>query len=226
MRHNTPGEVAYSFEEEVFFSLRRQRNIWSIIAILSLILAIACIGFVAMLLPLKEVRPYLVMVDKTTGEAERLAQVEPLSLSEQEAVIQAELVRYVTDRETYDVADNATRIPDVLNRSSDQAAESLRALWNSSNEDYPPELYEDRNRLKVTIVSMSLLGDSQAQIRFRKTLEESGQADIERDFVATVRFAFEPKVERNLRAVWANPLGFKVSNYRVDAETLTNRGAQ
>ncbi|MEO1109878.1 MAG: type IV secretion system protein [Pseudomonadota bacterium] len=226
MRHNTPDEVAYSFEEEVFFSLRRQRNICAVFAVLSLILAIACIGFVAMLLPLKEVRPYLVMVDRTTGEAERLAQVEPLSLSEQEAVIQAELVRYVTDRETYDVADNATRIPDVLNRSSDQAAESLRALWNSANEDYPPEIYEDRNRLKVTIVSMSLLGDSHAQVRFRKTLEESGLADIERDFVATVRFAFEPKVERNLRAVWANPLGFKVSNYRVDAETLTNRGAQ
>ncbi|MET1416640.1 type IV secretion system protein [Roseibium sp. HPY-6] len=226
MRQNTPDEVAYSFEEEVFFSLRRQRNIWSVIAILSLILAIACIGFVAMLLPLKEVRPYLVMVDKTTGEAERLAQVEPLSLSEQEAVIQAELVRYVTDRETYDVADNATRIPDVLNRSTGQAAESLRALWNSANEDYPPELYEDRNRLKVTIVSMSLLGDSHAQVRFRKALQESGLDDIERDFVATVRFAFEPKVERNLQAVWANPLGFKVSNYRIDAETLTNRGAR
>lgn len=226
MRHNTPDEVAYSFEEEVFFSLRRQRNIWALVATLSLLLAIFCIGFVALLLPLKEVRPYLVMVDKTTGEAERLAQVEPLSLSEQEAVIQAELVRYVTDRETYDVADNATRIPDVLNRSSDQAAESLRALWNSANEDYPPELYEDRNRLKVTVVSMSLLGDSHAQVRFRKTLEESGLADIERDFVATVRFAFEPKVERNLQAVWANPLGFKVSNYRVDAETLNHRGSQ
>lgn len=226
MLQKTPAEVAHSFEEEVFYSLRRQRNIWAIVAILCLILAISCIGFVAMLLPLKEVQPYLVMVDRTTGEAERLARVEPLSLSEQEAVIQAELVRYVTDRETYDVADNATRIPDVLTRSKDQAAESLRTLWNSGSEDYPPNLYEDRNRLKVTIVSMSLLESNQAQVRFRKTLEESGMPDVERDFVATVRFVFEPKVERNLQAVWANPLGFKVSNYRVDAETLTNRGTQ
>ena len=226
MTQQNPTEVAYSFEEEVFFSLRRQRNVWSIVAILSLVLAICCIGFVAMLLPLKQVQPYLVMVDRTTGEAERIAQVEPLSLSEQEAVIQAELVRYVTDRETYDVADNATRIPDVLSRSQGQAADSLRALWNSGNKEYPPNIYEDRNRLTVTIVSISLLEEGQAQVRFRKVLEESGLPDIERDFVATVRFTFEPKVERNLEAVWANPLGYKVLNYRVDAETLTKRDRQ
>ena len=39
-------------------------------------------------------------------------------------------------------------------------------------------------------------------------------------FVATVEFAFAPKTERSLAHVWENPLGFTVSSYRVDAETL------
>ena len=39
-------------------------------------------------------------------------------------------------------------------------------------------------------------------------------------FVATVEFAVEPKTERSLAHVWENPLGFTVSAYRVDAETL------
>jgi type IV secretory pathway component VirB8 len=30
-------------------------------------------------------------------------------------------------------------------------------------------------------------------------------------------------VERNLERVWENPLGFTVTNYRVDAETLRAR---
>ncbi|MCA3503669.1 MAG: type IV secretion system protein, partial [Rhodobacter sp.] len=30
----------------------------------------------------------------------------------------------------------------------------------------------------------------------------------------------EPKTERSLAHVWENPLGFTVSAYRVDAETL------
>lgn len=223
MSHSPPHEVAISFEEEVFFSLRKQRNIWAVVAILCLSLALASMLFIALLLPLKEVKPYLVMVDRTTGEAERLAEVQPLSLSEQEAVIQAELVRYVTDRETYDVADNPTRIPDVLTRSQGQAADSLRILWNSKSETYPPAIYEDNIRVKVTIVSISQLSDTTAQVRFRKILEEEGNKNVERDFVATVGFAFNPKVERNLEAVWRNPLGFTVSNYRIDAETLSDR---
>ena len=48
---------------------------------------------------------------------------------------------------------------------------------------------------------------------------------VERDFVATVGFAFEPRVERNLETVWRNPLGFAVTSYRVDAETLAPRRA-
>ncbi len=47
---------------------------------------------------------------------------------------------------------------------------------------------------------------------------EAGAGD--QPFVATVEFAFEQKTERSLAHVWENPLGFTVSAYRVDAETL------
>ena len=223
------AEVAHSFEDEVFFQLRGQRNRWMGVAIVSLVLAVAAIGTLFALLPLKEVRPYLVMVDRTTGEAEKVVQVRAVDLAEREAVRQAELVRYVTDRETYDPADNATRIPEVLARSRDQARRTLVALWTAGAENYPPAIYEDRARVTVTIVSVALLTETEdggtAQVRFRKTLERVGENPVVRDFVATVGFAFEPRVERNLETVWRNPLGFTVTSYRVDAETLAPRRA-
>ena len=43
---------------------------------------------------------------------------------------------------------------------------------------------------------------------------------VVRAFVATVGFAFHPRTERTLEAVWKNPLGFTVTSYRIDAETL------
>lgn len=217
--------MAYTFQDEVFFQLRSQRNRWMIVAILALIMAVVAMGAVVSLLPLKEIRPYVVMVDKTTGEAEKVVQVRPVNLSEQEAVRQAELVSYVTDRETYDVADNETRIPDVLSRSQGQARSSLIALWTRGATSYPPTIYSDRSRLKVTIISIALLTETTAQVRFRKILETQGERSVERDFVATVGFEFQPRVERNLEAVWKNPLGFVVTNYRIDAETLSPRGA-
>ncbi|MGB7336996.1 MAG: type IV secretion system protein [Salaquimonas sp.] len=223
MSKRTVYEIAYSFEEEVFFQLRSQRNRWMGVAILALLLSVVAMGVVLSLLPLKEIRPYVVMVDKTTGSAEKIVQVRAVDLTEQEAVREAELVSYVTDRETYDVADNETRIPDVLTRSEDQARSSLIALWTRGNVNYPPDIYTNRSRLKVTIISITLLSEGTAQVRFRKALEREGERSVERDFVATVGFIFEPRVERNLQAVWKNPLGFTVTNYRIDAETLDNR---
>lgn len=225
MAERSPEQVAYTFEDEVFFQLRSQRNRWMIVAVLALIMAVVAMGAVVALLPLKEVKPFVVMVDRTTGAAEKIVQVRPVSLGEQEAVRQAELVSYVTDRETYDIADNKERIPDVLTRSKDQARSSLVALWTKGSENYPPDIYTTRSRLLVKIVSIALLNEGTAQVRFRKTLETEGERPVERDFVATVGFVFEPRVERNLEDVWKNPLGFIVTNYRVDAETLSNRGA-
>jgi len=225
MAKRSPEQIAYTFEDEVFFQLRSQRNRWMVVAIVALIMAVVAMGTVLALLPLKEVKPFVVMVDRTTGEAEKVVQVRPASLGEQEAVRQAELVSYVVDRETYDVADNQQRIPDVLTRSKDQARSSLVALWTKGADNYPPDIYSTRSRLLVKVVSIALLNESTAQVRFRKTLETDGERPIERDFVATVGFVFEPRVERNLEDVWKNPLGFVVTNYRVDAETLSNRGA-
>lgn len=225
MSTRSAENTAHSFEDEVFFQLRSQRNRWMIVAIISLAMAVVSMGVVFALLPLKEIKPYVVMVDKTTGAAEKIVQVRPVSLSEQEAVRQANLVSYVSDRETYDVSDNETRIPDVLTRSEGQAKSALISLWTRGAANYPPEIYSDRSRVRVTIISITLLTTTTAQVRFRKTLETEGENPIERDFVATVGFVFKPKVERNLQSVWANPLGFLVTNYRVDAETLSNRKA-
>ena len=225
MAERTTDQIAYTFEDEVFFQLQFQRNRWMVVAILALSMAIIAIAAVIALLPLKETKPFVVMVDRTTGEAERIVQVRPASLAEQEAVRQAELVSYVTDRETYDIADNQTRIPDVLSRSQGQARSSLVALWAKGAENYPPDVYTARSRLLVRVISIAQLSEGTAQLRFRKTLETEGERPVERDFVATVGFEFQPRVERNLEDVWKNPLGFMVSNYRVDAETLSNRGA-
>ena len=225
MSDRSRNEIAHAFEDEIFFQLRLQRNRWMFVAIFALILAVVSMGTVITLLPLKETKPFVVMVDRTTGEAEKIVQVRPVSLAEQEAVRQAELVSYVIDRETYDVSDNQTRIPDVLGRSQEQARSSLVSLWTKGNENYPPNIYTTRSRLIVKVISITLLTESTAQVRFRKKLETEGEKPVERDFVATVGFEFQPKIERNLESVWKNPLGFTVTNYRIDAETLSNRGA-
>jgi type IV secretion system protein VirB8 len=213
-------DTVHRFEDEVFFGLQRRSALFGWMAALSLATALCAVGAMAALLPLKEIRPYVVMVDRQTGESELVVSTRPADLAETDAVRQAELVRYVTERETYDTADNRERIPAVLATSQGQAATSLRALWTQASDQYPPALYGEDSLIKVKVRSIAVLNDTTAQVRFTRQLEQPGMQPVVRAFVATVGFAFQPRVERTLEAVWKNPLGFTVTSYRIDAETL------
>ncbi len=210
--------LAYSFQDEVFFSMQHQRNKWALVACIAMGLSVLCVLSIIFMLPLKEKQPYVVMVDKTTGQAEKIVQVRPVTLTEQEAVLQAEVVSYIVDRETYDMSDNASRIPSVLERSNGQAQESLKKLWKEDHEQYPPEVYGNDSRVTVKIKSISQLPQGNVvRAHFNKTRESHGMKDVTRDFVATIGYDFTPRSERRLDKVWENPLGFSVNSYRVDA---------
>ncbi|WP_254634214.1 virB8 family protein [Mesorhizobium sp. GbtcB19] len=217
--------VGHAFEDELFFTLRQQRNSWAKVAVGSMLLALLSLGCLIAILPLKEVKPFVVMVDKTTGEAEKLVQVRPASLDQQDAVLQAELVSYVVDRETYDPADNSLRVPDVLARSSGDAADTLTQLWSSTSPQYPPTVYGTEVRVRVVVKSISISPSAKrnapdlARVRITKYREQKGRETAERTFVATVGYSFQPKENARLEDVWKNPLGFTAVSYRIDAET-------
>ena len=222
---DTTQPIHHAFEDEVFFTLRQQRNRWAMFAVGGMALAVLALISVIIMLPLSEVRPYVVMVDKTTGQAEKLVQVRPASLDQQDAVLQAELVSYVVDRETYDPADNSMRIPDVMKRSSENAAETLGQIWNSNNDQYPPDVYGEGVRVRVVVKSIALTPSSRrqsmdlARVRITKLREEKGKKTALRTFVVTVGYKFDPQKAATLEAVWKNPLGFQVLSYRIDAES-------
>ncbi|MBP2449660.1 virB8 family protein [Rhizobium leguminosarum] len=217
--------IQNAYEEEIFFTLRQQRNNWAKVAVGSIGAALLSLGCLLVILPLKETKPFVVMVDKTTGQAEKLVQVRPASLDQQDAVLQSLLVSYVADRETYDQADNSTRIPDVMARSKDNAAETLAQLWTSSSPQYPPTVYGTDVRVLVIVNSISIDPASRrgapdlARVRITKFREEKGRKTVERGYLATVGYSFQPKNDAKLKEVWKNPLGFTVLSYRIDAET-------
>ncbi|WP_314963782.1 type IV secretion system protein [Bradyrhizobium cosmicum] len=225
MSEQSKQSTQQSFEDEMFFSLRAQRNNWAKVAVGSTTASLLALGALIAVLPIKETKPYVVLVDKTTGEAEKIVQVRPATLEQQEAVAQAELASYVIDRETYDTADNKTRISDVMTRSSGNAQETLAETWHSGSAQYPPVVYGDDVRVRVEVKSVSLMpSDGRnprdlARVRIVKYREHKGQETVRRSYVVTIGYQFKPQINVSLEAVWKNPLGFGVSSYRIDAET-------
>ena len=138
-----------------------------------------------------------------------------------QAVIEAEIFRYVTDREVYNQLDNDVRINSVLQRSDGRAEASVRQQWNSANPQYPPTVYGSNSTLDVEILSVNLIGENRATVRLRKRLTsiQGVQAGL---FTATMLFEFRPEEARTIDQVWTNPFGFTVIEYSIRSDRLEN----
>lgn len=212
-----------AFEADFIYGPRRRERFAYFVAAAGMIIGLAGFLGAVSLFPLKTIETFVVVVDKETGEMDRVSQVAALTLDESDAIIQANLVAYVDDRETYDLTDGEQRINSVLDRSDSDAARTLRDLWSSTNEDYPITVYGREAKIDVVIRSVNQIEPGVAQVRFTRTLRrERDTRTVTRPYVATLAYEFRPETRQRLQDVWANPLGFVVTSYRVDAETLEN----
>jgi type IV secretion system protein VirB8 len=212
-----------AFEADFIYGPRRRERFAYFVAAAGVIIGLAGFLGAVSLFPLKSVETFVVVVDKETGEMDRVSQVAALTLDESDAIIQANLVAYVDDRETYDLTDGEQRINSVLDRSDSDAARTLRDLWSSTNEDYPITVYGREAKIDVVIRSVNQIELGVAQVRFTRTLRrERDTRTVTRPYVATLAYEFRPETRQRLQDVWANPLGFVVTSYRVDSETLEN----
>lgn len=213
---------AQIIEEELVYGALRRERLWQRLGLLGLIFGIlGCLSAAAVAILDVDPPPVVVPYDPATGFALPEASVGATTVTENRAIIEAEVFRYVTDREVYNQLDNDLRIRSVLRRSDGAAETSLRQIWNSANSDYPPTVYGPNARLDVEILSINLISNSRATVRLRKRLSSlSGvQAGL---FTATLLFEFRPEESRSIDQVWTNPFGFTVVEYSIRSDRLEN----
>ncbi len=221
-------ETAIIEEELVYGALRRER-LWQRLGLIGLGFGIlGCLSAAAVaILDVDPPPPVVVPYDPATGFAlpPEATVGGATTVTENRAIIEAEVFRYVTDREVYNQLDNDVRIRSVLRRS-DRAAggASLRQIWNSANAEYPPSVYGPNARLDVEILSINLIGNNRATVRLRKRLT-SIQGGVQAGlFTATLLFEFRPPEEsRSIDQVWTNPFGFTVVEYAIRSDRLENQ---
>ena len=207
-------------EEELIYGALRRERLWQRIGLLGIIFGIlGCLA--AALVSILDVDPPPVVVpyDPETGFALPEASVGATSVTANQAIIEAEVFSYVTDREVYNQLDNDLRIRNVLRRSDGAAEAGLRQIWNSANASYPPKLYGPNARLEVGVLSTSRIGANRATARLRKRLTSINgvQAGL---FTATLLFEFRPEERRSIDEVWSNPFGFTVVEYSIRSDRL------
>lgn len=206
------------WEASVYRSVSRSRAGWRIVAIVALAASAAMAGAIVMMMPLKTYEPYMVAVDKTTGFLEVSRVLDAKALSREKAVATADLVRFIRARETYDPHTLKTDYEVASLLTTGDAAKLLENDYASSNPRNRLKVYARETIVTVQIKSVSFLNDKTASVRFMTT-ERTSNLEKVSHWVGIVKFRYtNAPMENQWR--FDNPLGFQVTDYRRDQETI------
>ncbi len=212
-------EEARGLERDYLDELvRSRRSAWRTTAAAGALLCLALIALVAMQ-PLKRVEGFVLRVDNATGAVDLVTTLRDGQTSYGEVVDRYFLNKYVLNRESYEYETIQTAYDTTLLLSSEIVQREYAALFQGPGAR--DKALSNRARIAVRVRSITPGSTANtALVRFTtRLLRENGQPAAEQSLVATIGFRYvgAPMHEQD-RLV--NPLGFQVTNYRVDPEVV------
>lgn len=212
-------DISATWEYELYASQKRKAKIAWVVASIASVIGILSMLSIASLLPLKEFAPYVITLHKDTGHLEVTRGLADGDLTEDEAVVQADIIECLVARETYEVHDIQDNF-DYANQCFDEdALREYRAIFADSNPDNPTLVYGYKGRLSVHIKSIQLGINKTATVRFKTILDEENTTS-EEHWISSLQYQYTQRPMK-LKERLVNPLGFKIINYRRDQEIIT-----
>lgn len=213
-------EIADSWARSVTDDLERSRRTAWIIACLSAAIALLLAIALVILLPLKTVEPYTLLVDRQTGHVEALAPLDQQMVTPDSALTRSFLVQYVIARESF-YAENFERdYQKTALWTAGEARQRYLAAMQANNPLSPLAFMPRGGTIRTEIKSVSSLAPDRSLVRFQTVrTDPGGRAQAPQDWQAVISYGYsEAPMSEADRLL--NPLGFQVTRYRRDAETL------
>ena len=224
-RTSSPQRKAYydaaaSWSADVHGALRASRRLAWIVAAAACLVAVLEAIALASLTPLKTVVPDIITVDRQTGYVQEVNGLKSGPMTQDQAVTQANLVQYVIARETFDATDLRDDYHKVMLWSAGDARAQYQTLMQRTTPDSPLALYSPTTVVSVSINSVSLLSPTTALVRFQTARHEADSSvAAQQSWAAVLAFRYTGAPMSNGDR-FLDPLGFQVTGYRRDAETI------
>lgn len=215
---------AVDYETSLASQTRRsERLAWRVAAAGLVTTLLLAAGYIVVM-PLKEKVPYLVLADAYTGTA-TVASLREDKISTSEAINRANIATFIRARESYDwTLIGARDWNTVFTMAEPQVSSSYRALYSSRNPRGPLQVYGKSRSIRIKILSLQLFGDdpkqgpSGATVRYQRNVfdKTNGTSRFLDNKIATLEYTYDTNLEMSEEDRLLNPLGFRVTGYRVD----------
>jgi type IV secretion system protein VirB8 len=196
---------------------RRQKVAWIVAAVAGTIAVLEGIALIV-LLPLKQIEPYAVLVDRQTGFVQPLNLAKGESIVPDQALVQSMLAQYVTAREGFNLAALKEDYRKVALWSAGPARSQYVAGMQATNPSSPLTVFPRSAVVAVEIRSISPLSADTALVRFSTLRADQGGVPVEQGvWAAVIRYRFS-SADMSAASRLVNPLGFQVTGYTRNSE--------
>lgn len=213
-------DMAISYKASMSYLMEKSNKRAWLVSFVFGFIAIISVVAVCFLTPLKEVKPYVIRVDNTTGYAEVLTDVKKDIQGSEEALSRYFLKDYIDKREGYNSDFFSLDYKTVGLMSTPEVFEAYKNYIARSGilEDFNTEFI-----VKPKILTISFDSKNYAIIRFERYVgRKSRPAEdmtLEGTYILYVNFYFfndDLPLSNNDRLL--NPLAFTVNGYRMEKE--------
>lgn len=196
---------------------RSRKIAWIVAGLAGAIALIEAVALV-LLLPLKQVEPVAVLVDKQTGFVQQLNLTKGQTIVPDKALVQAMLAQYVSAREGFNTAALKEDYRKVALWSSGDARSQYISGMQASNPASQLATLPRSAVISVEIRSISPLSADSALVRFVTARTDLGGApQLQGTWAAVIRYRFS-SAQMSAESRLVNPLGFQVLSYTKSAE--------
>jgi type IV secretion system protein VirB8 len=216
---------------------RSERRAW-LVAMSAIVVALILLGGYFYMLPLKEKVPYVIMADAYTGTSSVARLTDDFvshRITTNEAINRSNVAHFLLARESYDL--NTINLHDwvtVLTMAASNVANAYRNWVSPQNADGPYKKYGKNQSIRVKILSIVLMGGGPNQtprgatVRFQRNLfnNVNGISEPLDNKIATILFTYKPDLQMSDQYRIENPLGFQVTDYRVDDDYESSAPAE
>ena len=216
---NTPKESRNWYKDR-YQTVLLQRRLLMGITILSLLSTLASVFVISQMAPLKSVEPFVIQVDAKSGITQM---VNPLTVKEitgLESVNNYFIVQYLRARESYNATDLRRNYPTVrvMSEATSVYPQFVREA-NPNNPNSPAARLGSNGTRSVRFKSITYIKPQVAQARLliEETTANGGTRQYHK--IATISFEYA-KLVLTTEERYINPLGFRVTDYRIDEDAL------